>query len=143
MKNLHSNAGKQETAKRIAAYYSTTELKTLCHNLFSVSADLSNGAIERMMAKISFLFYPENSMELTQHILMHLEMNHVDQIMRDMINENINLNLSSRKSHERFVWVAGVGEYKDEKISKCPNCYTQISNNVNYCSRSCADIYCS
>ena len=58
MKNLHSNAGNQETAKRIAAYYSTTELKTLCHNLFSVSADMSVGSIERMMAKISFLFYP-------------------------------------------------------------------------------------
>ena len=45
-------------------------------------------------------------MELTQHILMQLQINEVDQNTRDMINENINLNLSTRKSNERFVWVA-------------------------------------
>ena len=106
MKNLHNNSSDTETAKRIATYYSTNELKTLCYNLFKVSGDNSVGSIQRMMDKISFLFYPENGMELTQHILMNLKMNHVDQIMRDMINENINLNNTTRKKSEHFVWLA-------------------------------------
>ena len=94
MKGLHNNASNTETAKRIVRYYTTEEIKTLWLELMCKTAADAEQA-QRRMDRRMMLLQPENSMELTQEILLHLEMSGVDQLTRDSINENINTKLMS------------------------------------------------